>query len=136
MRRSSGILPVIKKSTRRGRSLVTIVAPDYAAPMMSSQTAHSSAGPRCCTRTRGLPRASDILLSFRALWPSFAAWKNVSLLLIGTVLFGAGLGNATSMPPLVAQREFFERDVPRLLALIIGIAHSVYAFAPAAFSLV
>jgi hypothetical protein len=65
-----------------------------------------------------------------------ATWKNVSLLLIGTVLFGTGFGNATSMPPLVAQREFVERDVPRVLALIIGIAQSVYAFAPATFSLV
>jgi hypothetical protein len=83
-----------------------------------------------------LSRASDILLSFPALWPSFAAWKNVSLLLIGTVLFGAGFGNATSVPPLVAQREFFARDVPRPLALVIGIAQSVYAFAPATFSLV
>jgi hypothetical protein len=27
---------------------------------------------------------------------------NVSLLLIGIVLFGAGFGNATSMPPLIA----------------------------------
>ena len=40
------------------------------------------------------------------------------------------------MPPLVAKREFVERDVPRVLALIIGIARSAYAFAPATFSLV
>ena len=56
MRRSSGILPAIKKSTRRGRSLGPIVATDYAAPMVASQTAHSSAGPRCCTRSGGLSR--------------------------------------------------------------------------------
>jgi len=112
MRRSSGILPAIKKSTRRGRSLGPIVAPDYAAPMMASQTAHSSAGSRCCTRTGGWSRASVILLSFPTLWPSFATWKNVSLLPIGTVLFGAGLGKATSMLPLVAQREFFEHAQP------------------------
>jgi hypothetical protein len=46
---------------------------------------------------------------------------NFPLLLIGILLFGAGFGNATSMPPLVAQREFVERDVPRVLALGIGI---------------
>jgi hypothetical protein len=40
------------------------------------------------------------------------------------------------MPPLVAQRELVEHDVPRVLALIVGIAQSVYAFAPAIFSLV
>jgi hypothetical protein len=34
-----------------------------------------------------------------------------SALLAGIVLFGTGFGNATSMPTLVAQREFVERDV-------------------------
>jgi hypothetical protein len=63
-----------------------------------------------------------------------AAGTNVSLLLIGIVLFGAGFGNATSLPPLVAQREFVERDVPRVVALMIGIAQGAYAFAPAAFA--
>jgi hypothetical protein len=50
-----------------------------------------------------------MLLSCPALWHSWAPLGNVSLLLIGTVLLGAGFGNATSMPPLVAQREFVER---------------------------
>jgi hypothetical protein len=57
-------------------------------------------------------------------------------LLLGIVLFGAGFGNATSMPPLVAQREFVESDVPRVVALMIGIAQGAYAFAPAVFGLV
>ena len=65
-----------------------------------------------------------------------AAWTNVSLLLIGIVLFGAGFGNAASMPPLVAQREFVERDVPRVGALNDRHCPGAYAFAPAAFSLV
>jgi hypothetical protein len=37
---------------------------------------------------------------------------------------------------LRAQREFVERDVPRVLPLIIGIAQSAYTFAQATFSLV
>jgi hypothetical protein len=61
-----------------------------------------------------------MLLSFPALWPSFAAWTNVSLLLIGTVLFGAGFSNATSMPPLVAQREFFEHAQPGVRNWSVG----------------
>jgi hypothetical protein len=65
-----------------------------------------------------------------------AAGTNVSLLLLGVVLFGIGFGNATSLPPLVAQREFVENDVPRVVALMIGTAQGAYAFAPAAFGLV
>ena len=65
-----------------------------------------------------------------------AARTNVPLLLLGVVLFGVGFGNATSLPPLVAQREFVERDVPRVVALMIGIAQGAYAFAPAAFGVV
>jgi hypothetical protein len=57
-------------------------------------------------------------------------------LLLGVVLFGAGFGNATSLPPLIAQIEFVKRDVPRVVALIVGIAQGAYAFAPAAFGLV
>jgi hypothetical protein len=65
-----------------------------------------------------------------------AAGTSVPLLLLGVVLFGAGFGNATSLPPLIAQSEFAEDDVPRVVALIVGIAQSAYAFAPAAFGLV
>jgi hypothetical protein len=65
-----------------------------------------------------------------------AAGTSVPLLLLGIVLFGTGFGNATSLPPLVAQREFVERDVPRVVALIVGIAQGAYAFAPAIFGLV
>ena len=66
----------------------------------------------------------------------YAAGTSVPLLLLGVVLFGAGFGNATSLPPLIAQSEFAEEDVPRVVALIVGIAQAGYAFAPAAFGLV
>jgi hypothetical protein len=65
-----------------------------------------------------------------------AAGTNVPLLLLGVVLFGAGFGNATSLPPLIAQIEFVKPDVPRVVALIVGIGQGAYAFAPAAFGLV
>jgi hypothetical protein len=65
-----------------------------------------------------------------------AAGTNVLLLLLGVVLFGVGFGNATSLPPLVAQREFAERDMQRVVALIVGISQGAYAFAPALFGLV
>ena len=36
-----------------------------------------------------------------------AAGSNVPLLLSGVLLFGVGIGNVTSMPPLIAQVEFY-----------------------------
>ena len=53
----------------------------------------------------------------------------------GVALFGFGIGNATSLPPLIAQSEFARADVPRVVALIVAIAQASYAFAPAAFGL-
>jgi len=65
-----------------------------------------------------------------------AAGNNVPLLLVGVLLFGAGIGNVTSMPPLIAQVEFVPADVPRVVSLIVAISQAAYAFAPAAFGIV
>jgi MFS family permease len=65
-----------------------------------------------------------------------AGGDNVLLLLVGAILFGAGIGNATSLPPLIAQVEFVKDDVARVVALIVAISQSAYAFAPAAFGLI
>ncbi len=63
----------------------------------------------------------------------FAAGTSVPLLLLGVVLFGLGIGNATSLPPLIAQVEFAEQDVPRAVAQNVAVNQATYAFAPAAF---
>ena len=65
-----------------------------------------------------------------------AGGETIALLLLGVFLFGAGIGNATSLPPLIAQVEFAKEDVPRVVALIIAIAQATYAFAPAVFGLI
>jgi hypothetical protein len=65
-----------------------------------------------------------------------AAGSNLPLLLVGVILFGVGIGNATSLPPLIAQTEFARDDVQRVVALIVGIAQGTFAFAPAAFGLI
>ncbi len=65
-----------------------------------------------------------------------AAGTNVPLLLLGLLLFGVGIGNATSLPPLIAQAEFVKEDVPRVVALIVAIATATFAFAPAVFGLI
>jgi hypothetical protein len=64
-----------------------------------------------------------------------AGGDSVPWLFAGIVLFGIGFGNATSLPPLIAQVEFVESDVQRVTASIVGIAQTGYAFAPAAFGL-
>ena len=61
---------------------------------------------------------------------------SVPLLLFGVVLVGLGIGNATSMPPLIVQAEFSKDDVPRIVALVTAVSQGTYAFAPAIFGLI
>jgi Major Facilitator Superfamily len=56
-----------------------------------------------------------------------------ALIVLAIALFGSGIGNATSLPPLIAQQEFARDDVPRVVALIVAVAQATYAFAPALF---
>lgn len=62
--------------------------------------------------------------------------QSIPLLLAGVILFGLGFGNATSLPPLIAQVEFVKDDVTRAVALVVGMAQATYAFAPVTFGLI
>lgn len=62
-----------------------------------------------------------------------AAGSDAVLLIAGVLLFGFGIGNTTSLPPLIAQVEFNRADVSRVVPLIVAIGQGTYAFAPAAF---
>jgi len=62
-----------------------------------------------------------------------AAGTDLVLLVAGVLLFGAGIGNTTSLPPLIAQVEFSRAEVQRVVPLIVAIGQGTYAFAPAAF---
>jgi hypothetical protein len=62
-----------------------------------------------------------------------AGGSEIVLLIAGVLLFGAGIGNTTSLPPLIAQVEFTRADVQRVVPLIVAIGQGTYAFAPAAF---
>jgi len=64
-----------------------------------------------------------------------AVGQDVPLLLLGVALFGAGIGNATSLPPLIAQAEFAAEDVLRVVPAIVAVSQATYAFAPAVFGL-
>jgi MFS family permease len=59
------------------------------------------------------------------------ATDGVPLLLFGCVLFGLGVGNLVSLPPLIIQKEFPAGDVGRAVALTVAINQAVFAFAPA-----
>ena len=52
-------------------------------------------------------------------------------LLCGCILFGLGVGNLISLPPLIAQKEFAAGDVSTVVALITAVNQAVFAFAPA-----
>jgi predicted MFS family arabinose efflux permease len=62
-----------------------------------------------------------------------ALGEGVAPLALGCVLFGLGVGNVTSLPPLIAQREFRPADAGTVVALVTAINQAVFAFAPAIF---
>jgi MFS family permease len=57
----------------------------------------------------------------------------VPLLLLGCALFGLGLGNLVSLPPVIAQAEFPPALVGRVVALVVATNQALYAFAPGVF---
>jgi len=56
-----------------------------------------------------------------------------AVLVVGVVLFGLGVGNAISVPPVIANLEFSKEDAARIVALIVAISQGAYAIAPAVF---
>jgi hypothetical protein len=65
-----------------------------------------------------------------------AAGISPLLLVLGVVMFGLGVGNAISLPPVIAGIEFKAADAPRVVALIVAISQGAYAAAPATFGII
>lgn len=59
--------------------------------------------------------------------------SGVASVLAACVLFGLGLGNLVSLPPLIAEREFAPIDLGRVVALAVALNQAVFSFAPAVF---
>jgi MFS family permease len=59
--------------------------------------------------------------------------SDAAVLTVGCVLFGLGVGNLISLPPLIAWKEFDRDDVGPIFALITSINQAVFALAPAFF---
>jgi MFS family permease len=59
--------------------------------------------------------------------------SGLAALVAGCVLFGIGVGNLISLPPLIAQQEFDSGDVGTVVVLVTAVNQAVFAFAPAIF---
>jgi MFS family permease len=82
---------------------------------------------------RTVSAANYCLQAFGCVAFVLSGGTNVGLLLAGVVLVGLGIGNTTSLPPLIAQAEFSDRDILRVVAWITAISQASYAFSPAVF---
>jgi MFS family permease len=81
-------------------------------------------------RDRRLAAAANFLM--QAVGSLLLAFGDSPVLLAaGCVLFGLGVGNLISLPPLIAQREFGPADVGTVVALVTAVNQAVFAFAPA-----
>ena len=59
-----------------------------------------------------------------------AASTEKSALYLGCLLFGVGVGNATSLPGLIVQQEFSKSHFARIVSLIVAINQFSFAFGP------
>lgn len=84
---------------------------------------------------RAVAAASLLVQALGCACLASAAFGGSAWLITGVVLVGLGIGNATSLPPLIAQVEFRPADLPRVVALTVALAQATYAFAPATFGL-
>jgi MFS family permease len=87
------------------------------------------------TADRRLVAAANVTVQAVGSIMLLSAGSSLPMVLLGCALFGLGLGNVTSPPPLIAQTEFRPADVARVVALVTAISQAGYAFAPAAFGL-
>jgi cyanate permease len=59
-----------------------------------------------------------------------AATKAPSVLYLGCVLVGLGVGNATSLPGLIVQQEFQKQHFARIISIVVAINQFTFAFGP------
>ncbi len=118
-----------------GASLAGIVMGLATASAIAGRTAFGWLMPAGSDR-RVAAMASYLIQIVGALALIVSGTRDPVLITAGILLFGFGIGNATSLPPLIAQTEFAKEDTPRVVALIVAIGQGTYAFAPAVFGLV
>jgi len=119
--------------------LVTRLAPEFgangAATAISLTTVCAVVGRTALgwlLGNRDRRKAASVNFAVQACGTALLMWgSGAPALLGGCVLFGLGVGNLISLPPLIAQREFDPDEVGMVVALITAINQAVFAFAPA-----
>jgi len=119
--------------------LVTRLAPEFgangAATAISLTTVCAVVGRTALgwlLENRDRRKAASVNFAVQACGTALLMWGSGGpALLGGCVLFGLGVGNLISLPPLIAQREFDLDEVGMVVALITAINQAVFAFAPA-----
>ncbi|HEX6442115.1 MAG TPA: MFS transporter [Stellaceae bacterium] len=53
-----------------------------------------------------------------------------AMLYLGCVLFGAGVGNASSLPGLIVQQEFPKQHFARIISIVVAVNQFSFAFGP------
>jgi MFS family permease len=84
------------------------------------------------TNRRYAASASYAIQALGTLLLWMAGLDQLAFIVLGVALFGLGIGNATSLPPLNAQTDFARADVPRVVATCVAFSQALYAFAPVA----
>jgi hypothetical protein len=84
------------------------------------------------TNRRYAASASYAIQALGTLLLWMAGPDQLAFIVLGVALFGLGIGNATSLPPLIAQTDFVRVDVPRVVARCVAFSQALYAFAPVA----
>ncbi len=117
--------------------LVPAMGAQAAGVLMGAATAAAVVGRTAVARL--MPAGADRRLiaaaAYAVQWAgTLVLWAadptQVGAMVLGVLLFGTGVGNAISLPPLVAQAEFAPADVQRVVSLIVATSQAVYAFAP------
>ena len=78
---------------------------------------------------RNLAAVNFIMQSVGVVMLAFAPWP--ALVISGCILFGLGVGNLITLPPLIAHRDLPAAHVGTAVALVTSINQAVFAFAPA-----
>jgi hypothetical protein len=120
---------------RLGDGAAGLVAGLATASAIAGRTAFGWLMPAGADRRRAAAASYGLQIAGAGLLAASASSGPLPIVL-GVLLFGFGIGNATSLPPLIAQTEFAKADTGRVVALVVALAQAVYAFAPATFGLV
>lgn len=84
-----------------------------------------------CVGTTDRRLVAAVNLGMQACGAALLAFgSSAAVLLTGCVLFGLGIGNLLTLPPLIAQQEFAPAQVGRVVALVTAVNQAVFAFAP------